>query len=330
MLATKLFKYLALGCLIAIVIGIFIGWRSSDAATSMPLAISQAIPFPEQIAQLFPELPPEPKIEQAAPPLVPSNNQPLAQPSPTASGTVAAVDAPKSLATRSSIAALQKLAPNSGSNKTLKVPKSEALTNSAAVDTSPSQSISRIARRYNAIAKATGYVETYPEATSAQLVSYQGQQLQADAAQAFDRMRTAAAADSIELRVVSGFRSLRTQVQIFDGKGGGQQAAEYSAPPGHSQHHTGLAIDINSLKPSFADTKAFAWLRRHGSSYGFMLPYATSSGDLGPKAEPWHWVYVGQPSAMKLMAGFVQRARQNSHNPLLGDRKLEEIYRSIS
>lgn len=299
----------------------------------MQLAISQAIPFPEQIAQLLPELPPEPKIEQAASPLVPNNNQPLAQPSPTASGTAAAVDVPKSVATRSSIAALQKLAPNSGSNKTLKVPKSEAPTNSTAVGTMnpfAERSPREIARRYNAIAKATGYVETYPEATSAQLVSYQGQQLQADAAQAFDRMRTAAAADSIELRVVSGFRSLRTQVQIFDGKGGGQQAAEYSAPPGHSQHHTGLAIDINSLKPSFAGTKAFAWLRRRGSSYGFMLSYAASSGDLGPKAEPWHWVYVGKPSAMKLMAGFVKRARQNSHNPLLGDRKLEEIYRSSS
>ncbi len=319
--------------MVAIGIGIFAGWPSSNIATPVPLAISQNTPFPEQIAQFLPELPPESTIEQATL-YVPSNNRSLAPQSSGASNIVSApisaVDVPKLAATRSSIAALQKLAPNSGANKTVEIPKGEAPQNKAAVDISLSRSISPIARRYNSIAKAAGYVEIYPEALGAQLVSYQGQQLQIDAARAFDRMRTAAAAESIELRVVSGFRSLQTQVQIFDGKGGGLPAAEYSAPPGHSQHHTGLAIDINSLKPSFRETKAFAWLRRRASSYGFMLPYGENSGDLGPKAEPWHWVYVGKPSAMKLMASFVQRARQNSHNPLLGDRQLEEIYRSIS
>jgi LAS superfamily LD-carboxypeptidase LdcB len=44
-------------------------------------------------------------------------------------------------------------------------------------------------------------------------------------------MRTAAVVDGIELRIVSGFRSVQSQVQIFEGKGGGLQAAEYSAPP---------------------------------------------------------------------------------------------------
>jgi LAS superfamily LD-carboxypeptidase LdcB len=88
-------------------------------------------------------------------------------------------------------------------------------------------------------------------------------------------------------------------------------------------------VDINSLQPSFGQTKAFIWLRRHAGSYGFILPYIEGSGDLGPRAEPWHWVYVGKPNAMKRMAGFLQRARQLSRDPLLGDQKLEEIYRSI-
>jgi LAS superfamily LD-carboxypeptidase LdcB len=309
LLATKFSKYLALGLMVAMAIGILAGWKLGNVATSVPLAISQSTPVPEQIAQFLPELPPEPKVEQAMPS---ASDRPLAQQSPGFSNSFSAPAgaAPQPVATRSSIAALQKLASNSVSNKTLKIPKG-AVPQNAAVD----RSISPIARRYRPIAQATGYAEIYPEASGAQLVAYQGQQLQVDAAGAFERMRTAAAADGIELRVVSGFRSLQAQVQIFDSKGGGLPAAEYSAPPGHSQHHTGLAIDINSLKPSFRETKAFAWLRRHASSYGFMLPYVEGSSDLGPKAEPWHWVYVGKPSAMKLMAGFVQRARQNSHNP---------------
>jgi LAS superfamily LD-carboxypeptidase LdcB len=312
--------------MVIIAIGIFTGWRASNAATSVPLAISQNTPFPEQIAQFLPELPPELKQDPVTLSET-TRDQSLAQQSPGSSGGSSAPVTPP-IATRSSIAALQKLAPNAVpnvSNKTLKIPNGTD-SQKQAVD----RSISLIARRYHPIAKAAGYVEIYPEATSAQLVSYQGQQLQVDAAKAFEQMRTAAAADGIKLNVVSGFRSLQTQVQIFDGKGGGLPAAEYSAPPGHSQHHTGLAIDINSLKPSFRETKAFAWLRRHASSYGFILPYVEDSIDLGPKAEPWHWVYVGKPSAMKLMAGFLQRARQNSYNPLLGDRKLEAIYRSSS
>jgi zinc D-Ala-D-Ala carboxypeptidase len=128
--------------------------------------------------------------------------------------------------------------------------------------------------------------------------------------------------------VVSGFRGIRAQAEIFEGKGGGLRAAEYSAPPGHSQHHTGLAIDINSLQTSFRTTKAFGWLKEHGREYGFMLPYANTSGDLGPSNEPWHWVYVGKPPAMNLMAAFLSRARQADYDPLDGNSQLEAIYRS--
>lgn len=320
MLATKFSKYLALSLTVIIAIGLFSSWHASNAATTVPLAISQAIPFNEQIVRFLPELPPKKSFEQVIP-YAPGNTQFMAQSIPQASNSSLSSPAP----THNSIAALQKLALNSTANKTVEIPKSETNQGGTA-----EQIINPIAHRYSRIAKATGYVEIYPEAQSTQLVSYQGQQLQPDVAGSFDRMRNAAIVDGIELRVVSGFRSLQSQVQIFEGKGGGLQAAEYSAPPGHSQHHTGLAVDINSLQPSFGQTKAFIWLRRHAGSYGFILPYTEGSGDLGPRAEPWHWVYVGKPSAMKLMAGFLQRARQLSRDPLLGDQKLEEIYRSIT
>jgi LAS superfamily LD-carboxypeptidase LdcB len=185
-----------------------------------------------------------------------------------------------------------------------------------------------IAQKYEDIAKRTGYLEQYPEIGSAETVEYQGQRLHKDAASAFDNMRQAAIKDNVKLQVISGFRGIRAQADIFEGKGGGLPAAEYSAPPGHSQHHTGLAIDINSLQPSFRTSKAFSWLKEHGSEHGFMLPYGNINGDLGPNNEPWHWVYVGKPPAMKLMAAFLGRARQANYDPLGGNNQLEVIYKS--
>jgi LAS superfamily LD-carboxypeptidase LdcB len=185
-----------------------------------------------------------------------------------------------------------------------------------------------IARKYEDIAKRTGYLEQYPEIGPSETVEYQGQRLHKDAANAFDQMRQAAEKDNVKLQIISGFRGIRAQADIFEGKGGGLQAAEYSAPPGHSQHHTGLAIDINSLQPNFHTSKAFSWLKEHGSKYGFMLPYGNSNGDLGPNNEPWHWVYVGKPPAMQLMAAFLGRARQANYDPLGGNNQLEVIYKS--
>jgi zinc D-Ala-D-Ala carboxypeptidase len=185
-----------------------------------------------------------------------------------------------------------------------------------------------IAQKYEDIAKRTGYLEQYPEIGSAETVEYQGQRLHKDAASAFDNMRQAASKDNVKLQIISGFRGIRAQADIFEGKGGGLQAAEYSAPPGHSQHHTGLAIDINTLETSFRTSKAFSWLKEHGGEYGFMLPYGNINGDLGPNNEPWHWVYVGKPPAMKLMAAFLGRARQANYDPLGGNNQLEVIYKS--
>jgi LAS superfamily LD-carboxypeptidase LdcB len=185
-----------------------------------------------------------------------------------------------------------------------------------------------ITKRHGNIARQSGYIEQYPEIAAAEMVEYRGQRLHKDAATAFDKMRQAAAKDRVTLQIISGFRGIKAQSEIFASKGGGLGAAEYSAPPGHSQHHTGLAIDLNSLSPNFNRTKEFAWLQKHGSTYGFMLPYANTNGDLGPSNEPWHWVYVGKPPAMELMANFLSRARQNNYDPLMGNNQLEKIYKA--
>jgi LAS superfamily LD-carboxypeptidase LdcB len=332
----KLTKYFAITVGVAALILLGTKVRSGSPEAPAPLAISQQKPLVEQIAEFLPELPPEMAVANSPAAELVANNQPL---------TVGVeVPAPvKSGAASPSVSGSAALRPQSPEARVSIVPKAAPPADkiSQALRSSPGSTpalvayrLSKpagnpIAQRYQSIAQRTGYVETYPEVAAAELVDYHGQSLSADSAEAFERMRVAAAQEGVTLKVISGFRSIATQVSIFDGKGGGLAAAEYSAPPGHSQHHTGLAVDINSLSPSFKQTKAFAWLRKNAKTYGFMLPYTEGSGDLGPRAEPWHWVYVGKPAAMKLMANFVERALKLTHDPFLGDRKLEKIYRSV-
>jgi LAS superfamily LD-carboxypeptidase LdcB len=171
--------------------------------------------------------------------------------------------------------------------------------------------------QYDRIAKNTGYLERYPQMGNSELISYQGQKVVKDAATAFESMRQQAKKDGIALKIISGFRDIQTQMGIFKRKGNSVAAAEYSAPPGHSQHHTGLALDINSLSPSFRKTKEYRWLKNNAPKFGFMLSYENdeSKCDLGPHNEPWHWVYIGKSEAKSLMSDFINRARQCGYDP---------------
>jgi LAS superfamily LD-carboxypeptidase LdcB len=295
-------KYLILATL---TVGLLLLGRSvvsiERATPTAPSAIQHAPPFATQIADALPELP-SPTVTLPAD----SNSPALPAPPPI-------IQALPSLSAKLSVPGASARVVN----------KQRPYRTALAVRNS-------IAQKYDDIARQAGYLEQYPEISGAELTAYQGQRLSRDAARAFDRMRQAAARDGVRLTVVSGFRSISAQVAIFTGKGGDLRAAEYSAPPGHSQHHTGLAIDINSLSPSFRETTAFGWLRQHAAKYGFMLPYGNSQGDLGPYPEPWHWVYVAQPPAMQLMTDFISRARDSNYDPLLGDRQLESLYLSTT
>jgi D-alanyl-D-alanine carboxypeptidase len=88
--------------------------------------------------------------------------------------------------------------------------------------------------------------------------------LRRSAAAAWRRMAAAAAADGVTLIPVSGFRSIAHQERLFfDVKAArGQTAAEralVSAPPGHSEHHTGYAVDVRCVLYTGPHTTPFAW-----------------------------------------------------------------------
>jgi len=144
----------------------------------------------------------------------------------------------------------------------------------------------------------------YDEANQADLVSVgNGISMQRDAAASFERLRRAAANDGVSLIPLSGFRSVVIQDDLFYGVAAdrGQtpaQRALVSAPPGHSEHHTGYAIDIGDsdaawadLSVSFESTAAGHWLAANAAEYGFELSFPPEHACVS--YEPWHWRWVG-------------------------------------
>lgn len=105
---------------------------------------------------------------------------------------------------------------------------------------------------------------------------------------------------------VSGYRSSEEQTAIYSGslKDNGEDfTRKYVALPNHSEHQTGLAIDLGLNKkdidficPDFPYEGICDEFRRTAPDYGFIERYAKDKEDItGISHEPWHFRYVGYP-----------------------------------
>lgn len=125
-----------------------------------------------------------------------------------------------------------------------------------------------------------------------------------DAQAAFDEMQEAAAEEGLNLYISSGFRSYEYQGQLYEGyveKSGKAAADRYSARPGHSEHQTGLAFDLNTIDISFAQTEEYEWIQAHCAEYGFIIRYPEDGEEItGYMYEPWHIRYLGKEIAKKV------------------------------
>lgn len=126
----------------------------------------------------------------------------------------------------------------------------------------------------------------------------------AEAQAAFDEMQADAAAEGLNIYISSGFRSYDYQAGLYQryvDKDGKEEADRYSARPGHSEHQTGLAFDLNSIDESFANTKEGKWVLRNCYKYGFIIRYPADKEDItGYKWEPWHIRYLGKETAQSV------------------------------
>ncbi|MFB9797984.1 D-alanyl-D-alanine carboxypeptidase family protein [Arthrobacter citreus] len=142
------------------------------------------------------------------------------------------------------------------------------------------------------------------------LVNVDGQQLRETAASAFLQLRDAAASDAVGLTALSGYRSYESQARLYDGyttQYGQAVADTVSARPGHSEHQTGLAVDIAapdgacSLQACFGDTAAGDWAAENAHRFGFIIRYPDgASASTGYAFEPWHLRYVGPDVAQSM------------------------------
>ena len=128
--------------------------------------------------------------------------------------------------------------------------------------------------------------------------------LKSETQTAFNEMAAAAAKDGIYLFIISGYRSYWTQnytYNYFVSERGRALADQVSARPGHSEHQTGLACDVNTTANSFAGTPEARWLEANCYKYGFIIRYPKGKEDItGYIYEPWHVRYLGKDLAKKV------------------------------
>ena len=102
-------------------------------------------------------------------------------------------------------------------------------------------------------------------------------------------------------------RSYATQKQVYNNAlrnyPSVTSAKRYNAPPGASEHQTGLGVDLwdgVTWSLPMANTATGKWLHKHCHEYGFVLRYPKGKEKLtGYAYEPWHFRYVGTAVAAK-------------------------------
>ncbi|MBE1874683.1 D-alanyl-D-alanine carboxypeptidase family protein [Myceligenerans sp. TRM 65318] len=145
------------------------------------------------------------------------------------------------------------------------------------------------------------------------LTVVRGYLVRPEIARDLESMLGAAHHDGVDLTLRSAYRSWGKQAAVYDGwvaSLGRDRADEISARPGHSEHQTGLAVDVGSstrpgcdFEPCLADTEEGRWVARHAGEFGFLVRYTAANQDVtGYGPEPWHLRWVGRGLAAHMAA----------------------------
>ena len=135
-----------------------------------------------------------------------------------------------------------------------------------------------------------------------------GRMMRKEAAEHFLSMTSEMNSLGLKLHVVTSYRSYQSQSRNFNNglaRAGRESAERQYARPGHSDHQTGLTVDVLQTSrftfmtdPKFERTDEYAWLRENAHNYGFILRYPSEYRDIhGYIFEPWHWRYIGVENA---------------------------------
>ena len=130
---------------------------------------------------------------------------------------------------------------------------------------------------------------------------YEEQRAQSTVVDAFMALQKACKEQTdAQLMVNSAYRSPADQKGIYK-----RSEKGYAATPGHSEHQTGLALDVTSrqhpMRWPFDISEEGIWMREHCHEYGFILRYPKKQSQVfGFAYEPWHLRYVGKEVAKRI------------------------------
>ena len=112
--------------------------------------------------------------------------------------------------------------------------------------------------------------------------------------------------EGVQIEMTSVYRNLEEQQAAFDEyleEFGLEYATKYVAKPGHSEHHTGFALDVGFIAEGkflrlaeelFNAVDLYAILHKNLGRYGFILRYPESKQPITKiNYEPWHIRYIG-------------------------------------
>lgn len=124
--------------------------------------------------------------------------------------------------------------------------------------------------------------------------------LEPKTAKALAKLFKAAAKAGHTLAIRSGYRSYASQSAVY------VAGSTTIAPPGASEHQTGLAVDLSSTSArgyAFGTSAAGQWVRDNAARFGFIVRYPEGEeASTGIVYEPWHLRYVGTETATKIAA----------------------------
>ena len=134
--------------------------------------------------------------------------------------------------------------------------------------------------------------------------------LNAEVYRNFKLMQAAALKQGFEIFVDSSYRTYTYQETVFNSvavEKGLDHALQYVAPPGGSEHQTGLAFDVifhrngEMIEEQLETDPEIIWLYENSYKYGFILRYPKGKEKItGFNYEPWHFRYVGKELALEL------------------------------
>lgn len=131
--------------------------------------------------------------------------------------------------------------------------------------------------------------------------------LREEALEQFIKLCDDAKEKGLNIYASSAYRSYSYQSELYNNyvnSDGKENADRYSSRAGHSEHQTGLAIDVRTNEveyEKFGSTEEYQWVKQNAHKYGYVIHYTEENEWItGFITEAWHLRYIGVEHATKV------------------------------